>query len=215
MIEIKNIYKSYFKNTILKDISLEVSKGEVVSVVGPSGVGKTTLLRCIKLLDGIDSGSINIGGVDVRNSRNILNKVGYVFQDLYLFPNFTVKDNIDLPLRVVRKIDKDQRNKIIDLVLDQVGILDKKFNYPYQLSGGQQQRAAIARTLAMSPEAILFDEPTSALDNNLREKTFVLIKDLAKTQNLAIMVVTHETTLAEKYSDRIFSLENGLLNLIT
>ena len=140
-------------------------------------------------------------------------KIGYVFQEFYLFTNFTIGENIDLPLRVVKKMQKPERDFLIDELLNQMQIFDKKDCYPYKLSGGQKQRAAIAQTLAMGPEAIMFDEPTSALDNELKIQAFNLIKSLAKEKNLAIIAVTHELDLAGKFSDRVATLKDGIISI--
>jgi ABC-type polar amino acid transport system ATPase subunit len=217
MIKLQNVYKSFNNKPILNNINLQVGKGEILSIVGPSGVGKTTLLRCIKQLDLIDSGKIFLDGIDIYDAetnkakQKLLQKIGYVFQELYLFSNFTVRENLDLPLKVVRKIPKLERNELIDNLLSQMQILDKKDCYPYQLSGGQKQRVAIARTLAMEPEAILFDEPTSALDSQLKGQAFELIMKLAKQKDLAIIIVTHEIELAKKFSNKVASLKGGTI----
>ena len=217
MITLQNVYKSFNSKPILRDINLNVAKGEILSITGPSGVGKTTLLRCIKQLDEIDSGSIIIDGININeetNSKvkqNLLQKIGYVFQEFYLFTNFTVRENLDLPLRVVRKMSRSERNVLIDDLLNQMQILDKKDCYPYQLSGGQKQRVAIARTLAMEPEAIMFDEPTSALDAQLKDQAFKLIRDLAEQKNLAVIIVTHELDLAKNFSNKVACLKGGTI----
>lgn len=229
MIELIKINKQFNGQKILIDLDLTIKRGSIISIIGPSGIGKSTLLRCIKGLEKIDNGEIKIDGkIAIQpnlndwirsklkisaQTENIFDKIGYVFQDLYLFSNFTVYENIDLPLKIIRKTPKANRGEIIRDLLNMMELSDKADSYPTSLSGGQQQRIAIARTLAMNPEAILFDEPTSALDNELKAKAFKLIKNLAKQKNIAIVIVTHETELAKKYSDSVYELKNGKLIL--
>lgn len=229
MIELIKINKQFNGQKILIDLDLTIKRGSIISIIGPSGIGKSTLLRCIKGLEKIDNGEIKIDGkIAIQpnlndwirsklkisaQTENIFDKIGYVFQDLYLFSNFTVYENIDLPLKIIRKTPKANRGEIILDLLNMMELSDKADSYPTSLSGGQQQRIAIARTLAMNPEAILFDEPTSALDNELKAKAFKLIKNLAKQKNIAIVIVTHETELAKKYSDSVYELKNGKLIL--
>ncbi len=229
MIELIKINKQFNGQKILIDLDLTIKRGSIISIIGPSGIGKSTLLRCIKGLEKIDNGEIKIDGKLAiqpnlndwirsklkisAQTENIFDKIGYVFQDLYLFSNFTVYENIDLPLKIIRKTPKANRGEIIRDLLNMMELSDKADSYPTSLSGGQQQRIAIARTLAMNPEAILFDEPTSALDNELKAKAFKLIKNLAKQKNIAIVIVTHETELAKKYSDSVYELKNGKLIL--
>lgn len=231
MIELIKINKQFNGQKILIDLDLTIKRGSIISIIGPSGIGKSTLLRCIKGLEKIDNGEIKIDGKLAiqpnlndwirsklkisAQTENIFDKIGYVFQDLYLFSNFTVYENIDLPLKIIRKTPKANRGEIIRDLLNMMELSDKADSYPTSLSGGQQQRIAIARTLAMNPEAILFDEPTSALDNELKAKAFKLIKNLAKQKNIAIVIVTHETELAKKYSDKVYELKNGKLKLTT
>ncbi|SHH01064.1 amino acid ABC transporter ATP-binding protein [Tepidibacter thalassicus] len=198
VITVKNVSKLFNGVKVLKNINLEVKKGEVISIIGPSGSGKSTLLRCLNGLEKIDEGI-----VEVR-----CNKIGMVFQNFNLFPHKTVLENvIEAPI-IVNKIKKRKAIKLGEELLNRVGLLDKKDLYPSQISGGQKQRVAIARSLAMNPDVMLFDEPTSALDPELVKEVLRVMKDLAK-DNMTMIVVTHEMGFAREVSDRVIFMDKG------
>ena len=212
MIEIKNLHKSFGSLEVLKGIDLTVNKGEVVVVIGPSGSGKSTMLRCINHLETATSGEIFVDGERVTNNeknlRQVRAKLGMVFQNFNLFPHLTVYENIALGPREVLKKSKEEINAVVDDLLLQVGLLDKKQSFPGELSGGQQQRIAICRALAMDPGYMLFDEPTSALDPELIGEVLAVIKKLAKT-GMTMIIVTHEMNFAREVANRLIVMENG------
>lgn len=199
---------------MLKGIDTEVKKGEVVSIIGPSGGGKSTFLRCLNLLeeptDGkiyFDGTEITAKGVDVNKHRQ---KMGMVFQHFNVFNNLTVLDNITLAPKLEKKVPKEQAEKRALELLETVGMKDKRYEYPRKLSGGQKQRLAIVRSLAMDPEVILFDEPTSALDPEMVKGVLNVIKELAKN-NMTIVIVTHEMGFAREVSDRVLFIDGGVI----
>lgn len=199
LLEIKNLKKSFGDNVVLRDISLNVDKGEVLSIIGPSGSGKSTLLRCITNLEQEDSGIIKFDGT-----------FGLVFQDFNLFPHHSVMKNItNAPLKVQKRDKTEVFNQARDL-LKKMGLEDKENAYPCELSGGQQQRVSIARALAMNPDILFFDEPTSALDPELTGEILAVIKQLA-ADNMTMVIVTHEMNFARKVSDSIIFMENGVI----
>lgn len=199
LLEIKNLKKSFGDNVVLRDISLNVDKGEVLSIIGPSGSGKSTLLRCITNLEQEDSGIIKFEGT-----------FGLVFQDFNLFPHHSVMKNItNAPLKVQKRDKTEVFNQARDL-LKKMGLEDKENAYPCELSGGQQQRVSIARALAMNPDILFFDEPTSALDPELTGEILAVIKQLA-ADNMTMVIVTHEMNFARKVSDSIIFMENGVI----
>lgn len=199
LFEMKHIRKSFGALDVLRDISLEVEKGEVLSIIGPSGSGKSTLLRCATGLETADSGEIVKHGA-----------VGLVFQNFNLFPHFSVIKNItDAPIKV-QKRNKDEVFAQARQLLKKMGLSDKENAYPYQLSGGQQQRVSIARALAMQPKILFFDEPTSALDPELTGEVLKVIKQLAQ-EKMTMIIVTHEMQFARELSDRIVFMENGVV----
>jgi ABC-type polar amino acid transport system ATPase subunit len=204
---------------VLRDVSAEVTKGETIAVVGPSGGGKSTLLRCLNYLESFDSGDIEIAGValrpgmDARDNerlRSLRTKVGMVFQQFNLFPHLTAEENITLAPRVVRKIAADAAAKRARELLARVGLEDRARSYPHQLSGGQQQRVAIARALAQDPEVLLFDEPTSALDPEMRDEVMTVIRDLA-AGGMTMLVVTHEMQFAKDIASRVWVIDRGTI----
>lgn len=214
MISVKNVWKSFKTLEVLKNISLEIEKGEIVAIIGPSGSGKSTLLRCMNLLETPSKGNILIDGVDITNKKTdimeIRQKVGMVFQHFNLFPHMTVMGNMTYaPMKVKKKTKAEAEAKAMDL-LKQVGLSDKAMVYPATLSGGQKQRVAIARALAMDPEVILFDEPTSALDPEMVKEVLNVIKGLAGT-GITMVLVTHEMGFAREVADRICFLDEGNL----
>jgi arginine/lysine/histidine transport system ATP-binding protein len=212
MIQIKNIKKKFGKNEVLKDINLNINKGEIVAILGPSGSGKSTLLRCINLLEEPNGGEI------IFNEKNILSKkcninivrqnIGMVFQNFNLFPNMTVLENIIVAPVKVKKMSKEQAiNNALNL-LERVGLLDKKDYYPCQLSGGQKQRIAIARALAMKPDVMLFDEPTSALDPEMVKEVLDVMKELAN-EGMTMAIVTHEIGFAKEVANKVVFMDEG------
>lgn len=199
LLEIKNLKKSFNKNTVLEDISLQVEKGEVLAIIGPSGSGKSTLLRCITKLETPDSGEINFDGT-----------FGLVFQNFNLFPHHSVMKNItNAPIKV-QKRNPEEVYKEAEALLEKMDLPDKKDAYPCELSGGQQQRVSIARALAMNPDILFFDEPTSALDPELTGEILKVIKDLA-SEKMTMVIVTHEMNFAKKVADNIIFMENGYI----
>ncbi len=198
----------------LKDVSVEVAKGEVIVIVGPSGSGKSTFLRTINQLETINSGSIVVDGIDMYDKSTDINKlredVGMVFQGFNLFPHKTALGNVMLaPLKVAKRDAKLVEKEAKDL-LNKVGLAERMDNYPNHLSGGQQQRVAIARALAMKPNIMLFDEPTSALDPEMVGEVLDVMKDLAK-DGMTMVVVTHEMGFAKEVADRVLFMEDGEL----
>ncbi|MDO4197936.1 MAG: amino acid ABC transporter ATP-binding protein [Erysipelotrichaceae bacterium] len=217
MIKVLNISKSFENNEVLKDISFEVEKGDVIAVLGSSGSGKTTLLRCINFLEKADGGILEFDGkeYDLKNISNkdiadIRKKTAFVFQNFNLFLNKTAIENVMEGLIIARKMDKKAaENKALEC-LEKVGMIDRKDYYPSQLSGGQQQRVAIARALATDPEIIYFDEPTSALDPELINEVLMVMKKLAN-EGMTMIVVTHEMNFAKNVSNKVILIENGII----
>jgi len=214
IIQMKNINKYFDDFQALKDIDFEVKKGEIVVVCGPSGSGKSTLIRCINNLEDIDSGTLIVDGIDIYKSRKNLNsiksKVGMVFQHFNLFPHLTIIENVTIAQKLVKKMSKTQADKIAVELLNKVKLIEKKDSYPQDLSGGQKQRVAIARSLAMKPQILLFDEPTSALDPETIGDVLSVMKDLSK-ENYTIVCVTHEMGFAKEVADRIVFMDEGMI----
>ena len=212
MIEIKNLNKSYGDLRVLNDISVNIKKGEVIAIIGPSGGGKSTFLRCINRLEETDRGHIKINGEDILNKKSGINKirqkVSMVFQHFNLFANKNVLQNLTLAPIKAGILDKESAERRADELLKSVGLSDKKFAYPHKLSGGQKQRIAIARSLAMDPEVILFDEPTSALDPEMIGEVLDIMKDVA-AKGITMLVVTHEMGFARNVANRIFFMDKG------
>ena len=208
VLELKNICKKYNKIKVLDNFCLEVEEGKIVSITGPSGIGKTTLLRCINGLERIDSGEILIENKKIGNkfSKEANLQVGLVFQDFNLFPQYSVLKNVILPLTQVLKVDKEEAIKTAKELLKKMNLLNKINSYPFELSGGEKQRVAIARTLAVNPKIICFDEPTSALDPKLIKQFGEIVKKLAYDKK-AILIVTHDLKFANEISDRIIKFD--------
>ncbi|OFS53979.1 glutamine ABC transporter ATP-binding protein [Staphylococcus sp. HMSC064E03] len=212
MIKIENLNKKFGKNEVLKDINLEIKKGEVLAIIGPSGSGKSTLLRCMNLLETPTNGRVVFEGNELSIHKNNLNKLrqkmGMVFQNFNLFPHKTVLNNIILAPKLLNKSDLNQLKQEALSLLEKVGLEDKANVYPSQLSGGQKKRVAIARALAMHPDIILFDEPTSALDPEVVYDVLKVMKDLAK-ERMTMVVVTHEMGFAKDVSDKVIFMADG------
>lgn len=212
MINIKNLHKSFGDLEVIKGIDLEIKKGEIVTIVGPSGSGKSTVLRCMNLLEEPTDGKIIFEGENITDKKVNIDKIrqniGMVFQNFNLFPHMTVLDNITLAPIKIKKISKEQANEKAEILLDRVGLLDKKDAYPSQLSGGQKQRIAIARALAMEPDMMLFDEPTSALDPEMVKEVLEVIKELAD-EGMTMAIVTHEMAFAKEVADRVIFVDGG------
>lgn len=211
---VDNLSKSYGDNLVLNGINLSVEDGEVVCIIGPSGSGKSTFLRCINLLEIPTSGTITVDGNVLTNPKTKLNEVrqniGMVFQNFNLFPHLTVLENIVLSPIELKKLSKDQaEQKAVDL-LTLVGLEDKKDSYPKSLSGGQQQRVAIARSLEMNPDVMLFDEPTSALDPEMVGDVLSVMKQLAN-DGMTMVIVTHEMGFAKEVADRVIFMDDGVI----
>ncbi|HQO38911.1 MAG TPA: amino acid ABC transporter ATP-binding protein [Spirochaetota bacterium] len=223
MLKAENIIKSFGSHRVLNSVSLEINKGEVIAVIGPSGSGKSTLLRCFNGLEEIDSGMILIENetfsckepgmkdtVKHGAKRAMQKKIGMVFQNFNLFPHRTVLENIIEAPVTVNKMNKKEAVQMAELLLEKVGLADKKNSYPSKISGGQKQRVAIARALGMNPDIMLFDEPTSALDPELTGEVLKTMTDLAR-EKMTMFVVTHEMRFAAEIADRIIFMDDGII----
>ncbi len=220
MIKIKGLIKRFGDSLILKNVSLDINKGETVVIIGPSGSGKTTFLRCINLLEIPNDGEINLGEnkiifhdpnkVSQKEILELRKHTGMVFQSFNLFPHKTVEENIIEGQITVLKRGKGEAISKSDELLSKVGLSDKKSSYPHELSGGQQQRVAIARAMAMDPAVILFDEPTSALDPELEVEVLNVMKELAK-EGMTMIVVTHKMSFARDVANKVVFMDNGII----
>ncbi|MFT5044301.1 MAG: polar amino acid transport system ATP-binding protein [Porticoccaceae bacterium] len=214
IVSIKDVHKSFGDLEVLKGISMDVMKGEVVCIIGPSGSGKSTLIRCINALNDIQSGSITVEGIEVNNENlnklDLRKKVGMVFQQYNLFPHKTALENIMMaPIKVLKQDPKEVEKQARALIA-KVRLQGKENSYPGELSGGQQQRVAIARSLAMNPDVMLFDEVTAALDPETVKEVLVTIKDLAE-DGMTCMLVTHEMGFAKEIADHIYFTDRGVI----
>lgn len=212
MIKINDLHKSFGSNEVLKGISKEIKKGEVVAIIGPSGSGKSTFLRCINLLETPNKGDIYIEGQNLTDKKTnidgIRQKVGMVFQHFNLFPHKTVLENLTLaPMRLRGKTPSEAKEKAMEL-LGKVGLANKANEYPNRLSGGQKQRIAIARALAMEPHVMLFDEPTSALDPEMVREVLDVMRNLV-AEGMTMLIVTHEMGFAKNVANRVFFMDQG------
>ena len=214
MIEVQDLTKSFGNIQVLKGISEHISRGEVVTIIGPSGGGKSTFLRCMNLLETPDSGRVIIDGVEITGNKVNIDvqrrKMGMVFQHFNVFPHLTVEENITIAPVLTGKYTKAQAIEVAEKLLDRVGLLDKRNEAPGRLSGGQKQRLAIVRAMAMDPEILLFDEPTSALDPEMVGEVLAVIKDLVHN-GLTSVIVTHEMGFAREVSDRVLFICDGVI----
>ena len=211
-VKVSNLHKSFGDLHVLRGIDIEISEGEVVCVIGPSGGGKSTFLRCLNRLEEVTDGDIIVDDIKITDKKTDINKVreriGMVFQSFNLFAHLTVKKNIMLAPVELKKCSKEQAEQRAMELLKRVGLEDKAECYPHQLSGGQQQRVAIARALAMDPDIMLFDEPTSALDPEMVGEVLLVMKELAKG-GMTMIVVTHEIGFAKDVADRVLFIADG------
>jgi ABC-type polar amino acid transport system ATPase subunit len=219
VISVRRLCKRHGERRVLEDVTAEVARGETIAVVGPSGGGKSTLLRCLNYLESFEGGEIDIAGFSLRPGmgrahrealRQLRAKVGMVFQQFNLFPHLSVLDNITLAPRLVRAKTPAEAVASARALLDKVGLGDRAGSYPHELSGGQQQRVAIARALAQEPEVMLFDEPTSALDPEMRDDVMKVVRDLAEG-GMTMLVVTHEMHFAHDVASRVWVIDQGTI----
>jgi ABC-type polar amino acid transport system ATPase subunit len=215
VISVRTVSKRYGDRKVLEGVSASVAKGETIAIIGPSGGGKSTLLRCLNYLEAFDEGTVEIAGMklvpnltDRALLRELRSKVGMVFQQFNLFPHLTALGNVTLAPTVVKKQGLDAARKTGLELLARVGLADRAGAFPHELSGGQQQRVAIARALAMRPDVMLFDEPTSALDPEMRDDVMAVIRDLAKG-GMTMLVVTHEMQFAKDIATRVWVVDEG------
>jgi len=214
VINVDHITKTFGKTEVLKGISTTIERGEVVAIIGPSGSGKSTFLRCLNLLETPTSGTITIDNIAITNPKTdiqrVRQRIGMVFQHFHLFPHMTVIDNITFAPRKVKGMQEAKARANALSLLDRVGLADKADSYPSRLSGGQKQRVAIARSLAMEPDIMLFDEPTSALDPEMVKEVLSVIQSLAHT-GMTMVIVTHEMKFAREAADTIYFMDDGRL----
>jgi polar amino acid transport system ATP-binding protein len=220
MLKVEGLEKSFSKNKVLKGVNLEIKEGEITVIVGPSGGGKTTLMRCISGLTQPDNGSIIInkrylykaGKIAAKKDELEIRKdIGLVFQNFNLFPHMSVLENIAEAPRVVLSMGAEEAKNKARETLGFLGLMDKEANYPFEISGGQKQRVAIGRALAMEPKLICFDEPTSALDPSMTNEVANLIKRLSAEKSMTVLIITHDMAFATMVTDRILSMDNGIL----
>lgn len=214
IITVENLHKRFGSLHVLKGVTEHIEKGEVVSIIGPSGGGKSTFLRCLNLLEVPDDGQILFEGIDITDKKVDINlhrqKMGMVFQHFNVFPNMSVGKNITMSPVLLKKKTQKEADEMAKELLNRVGLLDKINEYPGKLSGGQKQRLAIVRALAMEPEVMLFDEPTSALDPEMVGEVLDVIKGLVNT-GMTTVIVTHEMGFAREVSDRVFFMDGGVI----
>jgi arginine/lysine/histidine transport system ATP-binding protein len=214
ILETRNLKKSFGKLEVLKGISTGIRRGEVVSIIGPSGGGKSTFLRCLNLLEMPDGGQVLFKGQDITDKKLNISQyrqsIGMVFQHFNVFPNLTVLENVTLAPVLEKKVPKDQAKEEAMALLRRVGLGDKADQYPRKLSGGQKQRLAIVRAMAMKPEVMLFDEPTSALDPEMVKEVLNVIRELTRS-GMTILIVTHEMGFAREISDRVLFICDGVI----
>jgi polar amino acid transport system ATP-binding protein len=213
-IEIEDLHKSFGELEVLRGVDLSVTMGEVICIIGPSGSGKSTLLRCVNLLEVPSAGRVLIEGYDITDPETDVDevraKIGMVFQQFNLFPHLTVLKNLTIAQRKVLGRSSDEAKSVAEAMLSRVGLADKRDEYPIRLSGGQQQRVAIARSLCMNPDMMLFDEPTSALDPELIGEVLDVMRALAD-EGMTMLVVTHEMGFAKQVADRVLFIDDGVI----
>lgn len=214
MVSLKNVHKAFGELEVLKGVSLDVMKGEVICIIGPSGSGKSTLIRCINALNDIQQGSITVEGIEVNDPKldklELRKKVGMVFQQYNLFPHKTALENVMMaPIHVLKESQEDVEKRAVDLI-KKVRLEGREHHYPGELSGGQQQRVAIARSLAMTPDVMLFDEVTAALDPETVKEVLVTIQELAE-DGMTCILVTHEMGFARELADHIYFTDRGVI----
>jgi ABC-type polar amino acid transport system ATPase subunit len=218
VISVRSLSKRHGEREVLVGVTATVERGETIAIVGPSGGGKSTLLRCLNYLEGFDAGEVEIAGLALRPGmaggdpalRRLRTRVGMVFQQFNLFPHLTALDNITLAPRVVKRASRGDAEAAARALLDRVGLADRAGAYPHELSGGQQQRIAIARALAQQPDVMLFDEPTSALDPEMRDDVMQVIRGLAGA-GMTMLVVTHEMQFAHDIASRVWVIDRGTI----
>lgn len=214
ILRVENVVKDFGSNRVLDGISFTIRHGEVAVVIGPSGTGKSTLLRCINLLTPVNDGRVWLEEAEITDRHSNINalrqKIGFVFQHFALFNHLTAAGNVEVGLIKVKKMSREDARKKATYELDRVGLAEHKDKYPAELSGGQKQRVGIARALAMDPEIMLFDEPTSALDPELTGEVLEVMKDLAR-EGMTMLVVSHEIGFARSVADRIIFMEHGVI----
>ncbi len=210
LIAMRDVKKSYGENVVLNGINLEVEKGDIVAIIGSSGSGKSTMVRCIAGLEDIQSGKIFLRGEEIIDRNSVVHSIGMVFQNFHLFPHYTVEENIIKPLRTVKKMDLKAAKEKSEELLRKVRLSESARQYPSTMSGGQKQRLAIARALAMNPEILVFDEPTSSLDPELAHEVFRTIKDLA-TEGQTMLIVTHQINAVSHFATRVAFLDSGII----
>ncbi|HZJ65872.1 MAG TPA: amino acid ABC transporter ATP-binding protein [Kofleriaceae bacterium] len=218
MISVRSLSKRHGERDVLVEVTASVARGETIAIVGPSGGGKSTLLRCLNYLESFDAGDVDIAGIALRPGmssgdpalRRLRTRVGMVFQQFNLFPHLTAIDNIALAPRVVKRTAAAAAHARARDLLARVGLSDRAAAYPHELSGGQQQRVAIARALAQDPDVMLFDEPTSALDPEMRDDVMEVIRDLAQG-GMTMLVVTHEMQFAHDIASRVWVIDRGTI----
>ena len=214
LIKVENLHKSFGDLEVLKGVSEHIKKGEVVSVIGASGSGKSTFLRCLNMLEEPQAGSIIFEGVDITQEKVNIDKhrqkMGMIFQHFNVFPHMTVIENITMAPMLIKKKSKEEAEEQAMKLLEMVGLADKRDEYPRRLSGGQKQRLAIVRALAMEPDVMLFDEPTSALDPEMVGEVLQVIKNLVK-DGMTAVIVTHEMGFAKEVSDRVLFMDGGVI----
>ena len=214
MISVKNLRKSFHGTEVLKGITTEIDRGDVVCIIGPSGSGKSTFLRCLNRLETPDSGEILLDGVDLMDRKTDLDrqrmKMGMVFQQFNLFPHMTILKNLTVSPMMLKKTPQAEAEAKAMQLLDRVGLADRAKDYPAQLSGGQKQRVAIVRALCMEPEVMLFDEPTSALDPEMVGEVLDVMRELAGS-GMTMVVVTHEMGFAREVGNRVLFMDEGII----